>query len=88
MLPQAIKSTLWSYDTNKIDVDNDHKLIISQVLNFGTKKASDWVFINYGKEKVKKIAMEMSRGQWNKKSLNFWSLVLGFDASKIRNRFE
>lgn len=87
MLPIAIKQTLWSYDTEKIDINNDRKLIISQVLNFGTKEASDWVLKQYGKKIVKQVAQSISLGQWNKKSLNYWSLVLGFNQGQISKRF-
>jgi hypothetical protein len=87
MLPQSIKQALWSYDTDKIDVTVDKKLVISQVLNFGTKEATDWVFDYYGKSSVKEVALSMSAGQWNKKSLNFWSLILDFKSDQIKNRF-
>lgn len=88
MLPVAVKQTLWSYDTDKINVDTDRKLIICQVLNFGTKEASDWVLNYYGKEVVKQVAQTLTFGQWDKKSLNYWSLVLDFDSNIIKNRFD
>jgi len=52
-------------------------MIVAQLLNYGTKKATDWLFKFYGKKEVKRIAQSIPRGQWDKKSLNFWSLVLG-----------
>ena len=60
MLPQSVKLALWSYDTDKIDAVNDSKLVISQVLNFGTKEATDWIMNNYGKSKVRNVALSMS----------------------------
>jgi len=87
MLLQSVKQALWSYDTDKIDAIVDEKLVISRVLNFGNKEATDWALSYYGKSKVKEVAMSMSRGQWNKKSLNFWSLILDFKPDQIKNRF-
>ena len=76
-VPQSVRSTLWSYDMSKIDFDVHKKLIITQVLNYGTKEATDWLFRLYGKEEVKTIATVIPSGQWDKKSLALWSLYLG-----------
>lgn len=76
-IPVSIKSVLWSYDLNAIDFDVHKKLIIAQVLNFGTKKATDWLFRLYGKDQISKIAASIPSGQWDKKSLALWSLYLG-----------
>jgi len=87
MLPSSVKQTLWSYDTDKIDKTKDKRLIISQVLNFGSKDATDWAINNYGKKIIKTVAMSIPKGQWGKKSLNYWSLILGFDQNQIKPRF-
>lgn len=76
-LPQVVKSVLWSYDTNRIDLEVHRKTIISQVLNLGSYDATRWLFLQYGKELVTQVAQTVPSGQWNKKSLNYWSLVLG-----------
>jgi hypothetical protein len=80
MLPQSVKAVLWSYDTDAINLQKHRHLIISQVLNFGSKKATDWLFMFYGKDTVKKIASDIPLGQWDKKSLALWSLILDFSA--------
>jgi len=83
---QAVKATLWSYDTSKIDVLRDKELIITNVLNYGTKEATDWLFQTYSKEDIKNILKKPRPGEWNKKSLNLWSLI--FDVTpEFRTRF-
>ena len=77
MVPKAVKSVLWSYDTKKLDMEKHKKVIVSHVLNFGTKKATDWLFEKYGKKNVAKIANTIPKGQWDKKSLALWTLLLG-----------
>ncbi|MBI2465337.1 hypothetical protein HYV64_04305 [Candidatus Shapirobacteria bacterium] len=79
MLPKSVKSVLWSYDTSKIDLDLHKKLIVSSVLNFGNYKATNWLFYKYGKKQVAKIAKRIPVLQWNVKSLNYWSLLLGIN---------
>ena len=88
MLPHYVRSVLWSYDADKVDVNKHRQLIVSQVLNYGSQEATDWLFDFYGKAEVAKIAREIPKGRWDKKSLALWSLVLGFDPGQVKNRFE
>lgn len=76
-LPQSFKPYLWSYDFSKIDPQGDKKIIITQVLNFGTKEATDELFSMYKKEEIIDAIKHPMPGMWNKKSLNYWSLALG-----------
>ena len=76
-IPLSVKSLLWSYDLNKIDLTKHKKLIITQVLNFGNKEATDWLFCTYSKDEIAQVASSTPIGQWDKKSLALWSLFLG-----------
>ena len=75
-IPKSVANALWSYDINKIDLDLHKKLIISQVLNYGTEDATDWLFDTYPLDEIQKMAEQIPTGQWNKKSLALWSLYL------------
>ncbi len=82
----AVKATLWSYDTAKIDKVRDKELVITNVLNYGTKEATDWLFQVYDRDDIMAILKNPRPGEWNKKSLNLWSLM--FDViPEIRNKF-
>lgn len=76
MIPALIKPFLWSCSQKNIDPNEHKKAIISQVLNFGDSRSSDWIFRYYGKKEVEKVASEIPLGQWDRKSLAFWSLIL------------
>ncbi len=76
MLPPNIFRTLWSYNSEKIDPLKHKQIIVANVLNFGDKEATQWLFRYYGQKEIKKIAAKIPAGQWNKKSLNFWSILL------------
>lgn len=78
-IPKSVESVLWSYDVNKIDLNLHKKLIIGQVLNFGTKEATDWLFGLYGLDEIRKVAEQIPSGQWDKKSLALWSLYLNIN---------
>lgn len=75
-IPKSVQNVLWSYDVNKIDLLVHKKLIIAQVLNFGTKEATDWLFRTYTVDEIRKIAEMIPSGQWDRKSLALWSLYL------------
>ena len=87
-LPQSVKASLWSYDTDKINLNNsDHcALVIINVLNRGESSAVDWLMKNFTKEEIAGAIKESSVSEWNKKSLSLWSLVFGAEPTK-QSRF-
>ena len=76
MIPSYIRPFLWSYDIEKMDLARNKKRIITNILNLGTVKATDWLFGIYDKKDIKEAITNPLPGEWNKKSLNFWSLIL------------
>ena len=76
LTPPSVKAVLWSYDLNALEVQKDKKIIISQVLNFGSEEAIKWLFKQYSITDVEQIANTIPLFQWNKKSLSLWKLVL------------
>lgn len=75
-IPDSVKAILWSYDLNKIDFAKHKKLIITQVLNYGSCNATDWLFRTYSKDEIIQVASMIPVGQWDEKSLALWSLCL------------
>lgn len=78
-LPQSVKAVLWSYKTDQLEIDKHKKIIVFQVLNFGTTDAIHWLFKQYTFEAIEKIANAVPLNQWNKKSLSLWRLVLSIN---------
>ena len=89
MPPKFIKPFLWSNDFKKIDLQKDKQRIILNILNIGTKKATDWLFDCYPKSEIKKIIINHgAKGELNKKSLNYWILILNINQKKlVKSRF-
>ncbi len=85
-LPQSVKATLWSYDLAQIDLQKHKKLIISQVLNFGSLEAISWLFSNYSSADIKEATLNTPLGAWDKKSLNLWLLYFNLDKTQFKNR--
>ncbi len=77
MIPEFVKPFLWSYDTDSLDLERDKKRIITNVLNLGTKRATDWLFSVYSKKDIAESVEHPLVGEWNKKSIHFWAFLLG-----------
>jgi len=76
-LPKNIQALLWSYKLDHIDLSVHKRIIISQVLNFGSEDATRWLFQQYEPQEIVRESNQIPVGQWDKKSLSLWSLVLG-----------
>jgi len=84
MIPKIIHPFLWSSDLKKIDLQRDKKRIILNLLNLGSKEATDWLFCFYPKTEIKKTLINYgARGELSSKSLNYWTLVLNIDSKKL-----
>lgn len=80
---------MWSYNIEEIDLNRDSRRIILNILNLGTKAATDWLFLNYSKDQIKKTVEEFgAKGELSPKSLNYWQVVLGIgDSRLLKTRF-
>lgn len=72
---EQFKPFLWSYDVEKMDLEQDKKRIITNVLNWGTKEATDLLRRTYRKEDIKEAIENPFPGEWDKKSLNYWEII-------------
>lgn len=76
-IPPAVRACLWSHDVAALDLERDKTLIITNVLNFGTKKATDWLFAHHSASQIAAVVQAPLPGRWDKKSLALWALVFG-----------
>lgn len=84
MIPVYIRPFLWSYNIDKLDLSQDKKRIITNILNLGDTKATKWLFKIYSFDDLKEAITHPLPGEWNHKSLNFWSLVLDVKPGLIK----
>lgn len=59
---------------------------MKNILIHGSMPALDWLFKTYSREQIIEIVRNPRPGEWNKKSLNFWSLVFNV-TPKLTKRF-
>lgn len=75
-IPQSLQAALWSYDLERLDIEKDKKLIITQVLNYGVLEDVKWLYSIYSEEDIKEVVKNPSRSRWFAKTLIFWLTVL------------
>jgi len=85
-LPAFLRSFLWSYDISKLGADEHKEIVITQILNYGTAEATRWLFRNYALKDIVRVVQNPRPGEWNDKSLNFWSLRCGVVARPLASR--
>lgn len=86
MIPKFVQPFLWSYDIETMDLARDKRRIITNVLNLGTKEATDWLFKTYTKEDIKDCLTSPLPGEWNNKSIVFWSLLMDVEPGQVQKR--
>jgi hypothetical protein len=89
MIPKFIKNYLWFSDTKKMNLEEDYRRIILNILNIGSKEAMDWLLKQYPRSVIKKVIIERGAlGELNKKSLNYWTIVFKINKKDlIKTRF-
>ncbi|MBL0128038.1 MAG: hypothetical protein IPP83_11415 [Flavobacteriales bacterium] len=85
-LPASVRAALWSYDPERLDLEQHAERIITNVLNLGTYDALQWLFKVYPRERIAAAVRNPRPGEWNKRSLNYWSLVFDVEP-KLAKRF-
>lgn len=81
-LPKFLQPCLASYDLKSLDITKGKKLIITQILNFGTERDLEWLCKNYSKADLKDIITKPDRGVWLKDVLLYWQKIFGIKLKK------
>ena len=81
-VPKQFQRVLWSYNINKMDLEEDKKEIITQVLNYGTWENLKLLYKLYSEKEIKEIVRNPRRGVWFKKVLNFWTIIFNIRLKK------
>lgn len=86
MIPTFIKPFLWSYNTDKIDLEKHKDRIIINILKFGTPQATNWIEQTYSKQEIKEVLKGPVALELDPKSRAYWSLIYGVSIPKEKKR--
>lgn len=81
-LPKFLQPFLASYDLKSLDLKDDKKLIITEILNKGDDEALRWLGKNYSQKEIKKVISSPTRGMWMKSVLSYWSKIFNVKLDK------
>ena len=81
-LPKFLKPCFPSYDLDSLDLQRNKKLIITQILNFGTERDLKWLGRAYSQRDFKEVLSQPERGVWLKEVLLYWLKVFNLKISK------
>ena len=84
MIAKILQPIFWYTDNKKLDKQKDKQRIILQVLRYGDKKQTAWLFKNYTKIMIKKVILAYGARELDKKSFNYWCLILKIDQKKVK----
>ena len=84
---QKFKPFLWSFDISKMDIQKNKKRIITNILNLGTKETTDLLFKVYDKKEIKEQVKNPLPGEWNDRSLNYWSIIFNIEPKRSLRQF-
>ncbi|MEM7820510.1 MAG: hypothetical protein QW761_02850 [Candidatus Aenigmatarchaeota archaeon] len=73
-IPKFLQHALWSCNTKLLDLKRDKRYIISQILNYGTRRDVIWLLSNYNRAEIKEVLKRPARGIWWRRVLNFWTM--------------
>lgn len=76
MVPLEFKPFLWSYDFEKLDISKNKKIIIENILNFGSFETTQKLFALYSTAEIKEVLNNMRLSSFNKQSVNYWNTIL------------
>jgi len=74
-VPRQFQRALWSYDIDKMNLKEDKREIITQVLNYGNWEDLKLLYKLYSEKEIKNVIKNPRRGVWFEKVLNFWTTI-------------
>jgi len=69
-----IRKYFWDVDFKKMNLKDRTFFVIERILEMGDKKATSWMFKNYGGNEITNVLNSSRR--LSKRSQNYWKLIL------------
>ena len=63
-IQESFPEIFWDIDTNKLDLKDHYKLIITQAINYGSVQTIKQVFQLYSREAIRQILKHPIKGSW------------------------
>ena len=81
-LPKFLEKYFWDVEFKEIDKTKNSRFVIERILEYGEKKAVQWLFKSYPLKQIKE-AVSKARSL-SPRSLFFWVLLLNLNKRKVK----
>lgn len=81
-LPKFLQPCFPSYNLKSLNPARDKKLIITEILNYGTEKDLEWLTKTYSKNDLKHVLSKPEKGVWLKDVIRYWQKILDLKIDK------
>ena len=85
-IPEGLRSLFWSFNFETLDLDKDKRLVIIQVINYGSWSQWRWLVDVYGKETLRAEMLNIPASEFRPGALKLASLLLSLNTPKYASR--
>lgn len=75
-IPKNLQGILWSADVSKLDITENKRYIIHQILAYGTWQHLKWLFKTYKNDEIKKVFIKYPAKDYTDKTFNFAQKII------------
>ena len=76
-IPEGLWPYFQEYDPARLDLEGDADLIIQRALEFGTWEEVRWLFVTYGKPRIRVFLRRRGERLLSPVTFNYWRKLLG-----------
>jgi uncharacterized protein DUF6922 len=80
VIPPEARPLFWDCRPDQLDLETHAPFILGRVLEYGSLASVRWAIDIYGTERIKTFLRERGRRTLSRKTLAFWTLILGLEA--------
>ncbi len=74
-IPIKLKPLFWSYEFSSLCLEKNKRLIVKQILNYGTIEDWRWLVKVYGKKTIQETITTLYESELNRRSLKLAQLL-------------
>lgn len=78
-LPSELHRLFWDCRPETIDSETHAPFVLGRILEYGSLAAVRWALQAYGVERIKEFLRERGLRTLSRKTLSFWTLLLGLE---------
>ena len=85
-MPTEFHHLFWDCQPERLDLEAQASFILERILEYGSLTSVRWALEVYGAARIKEFLMGRGRRTLSRKTLAFWTLILGLDTEPCFER--